>query len=115
MGAERGGWASPRFLAEPRNDMVRAGPRNDTGKRGAFGWHGVRERGIEGHMGGITRHNDSVSRLGGGGGAGAWVEAEGNDEEAAGSCADCGEDARPFKAAEERTYDRADGSGDGGD
>ena len=26
-------WASPRFLAEPRNDKVRVGPRIDTGAR----------------------------------------------------------------------------------
>ena len=49
------------------------------------------------------------------GGAGAGVEVEGDDEESAGSCADCGEDTRPFKAAEERTYDSADGGGDSGD
>ena len=57
--------------------------------------------GCEGHLGGNARHNDSDSRLGGGGGAGAGVEAEGDDEESAGGCADYGEDASPFKAAEE--------------
>ena len=71
--------------------------------------------GCEGHLGGVARHNDSASRLGGGGGAGAGVEAEGDDEESAGGCADYGEDASPFKSAEERTYDGSDGSGDGCD
>ena len=69
--------------------------------------------GCEGYLGRSARHNDSDSRLRGG--AGAGVEAEGDDEESAGGCADCGEDARPFKTAEERTYDGSDGGGDGGD
>ena len=72
----------------------------------AWGW---------GYFGCVDRHNDSVSRLECGGGAGAGVEAEGDDEEPAGGCADCSEDACPFKSAEEGTYDGSDGSGDGGD
>ena len=70
----------------------------------AWGW---------GHLRSVAIHNDSGSRLGGG--AGAGVEAEGDDEESAGGCADYGEDASPFKSAEERTYDGSDGGGDGGD
>ena len=104
---------NPRFL--PSRRTFSAEPRNDRGKSGASGWHRARERGIEGYLGGVAIHNDSVSRLGGGGGAGAGVESECEDEESAGSCADRSEDAGPFKSAEKRTNDRADGGGDGGD
>ena len=68
--------------------------------------------GCEGHLGGSARHNVINSGLGGGTGAG--VKAEGDDEESAGGCADYGEDASPFKAAEETAHDCADYSGDRG-
>ena len=56
MGDERGGWASPRVLAEPRNDMA---------KGAFFGWQGVRDIWV-----GSARHNVSKLRTRGWGGCG---------------------------------------------